>query len=361
MNVLEWLRNFLSQPRNEFFTGVNDDPRCDSEKERDWDHAERLAVAPVNPFDNQQILVSPYPYENQNRTSSCVPHGVGLALAIERKMDVGGYERLSWIFNYRLRANYPAEGCYLQNVFDNYKKIGAPLYTTLPDPQFEWDANSIVLTPQMYTEAEIFKGLSYYTLTAGFNNIETLAGIASKGHAVPILIYGQSDEWGLEYPTVNNAGLSKSEAEIVHCVCILPNSGFVKDGVRYVTIQDSARFGAKSLRHVSESFIKARSYAAGYWDTVVPIGAGPVPRHKFTRALRVGASGGDVEALQKLFISEGLLPSDMATGYFGGRTLSALHAFQSKYASDILTPNGLTAPTDLFGPSSIAKANFLCA
>lgn len=359
MNFSWFWSLFSSQPK--YYTGVNEDPRLPSQQDHDYAHEERVAATPEDPFGNMQILQSPYPYENQFNTSSCCPHGVGLALAIERKADLGQYQRLGWLFNYRQRSNYADQGCYLQNVFDNYRHFGAPLYTSAPDVPNESIANAMVLTPQQYNEAEIFKGLNYYTVKSNFNDITTLSSIAQQGHGVAILIYAQSEEWGLDYPYIKYSNLRSTNAEIVHCICILPNSGFIKDGKKYVTIQDSAHFGAKTIRYLSEDFIKARVYAAAYWDTVASLGSGTTPKYHFTRSLRVGMSGDDVRALQQLFIAQGLLPTDCMTGYFGGRTLAALHAFQSKYANEVLTPNVLNAPTDLFGPASIAKANQLCA
>lgn len=47
------------------------------------------------------------------------------------------------------------------------------------------------------------------------------------------------------------------------------------------------------------------------------------------------------------------------TSFFGTRTLAAVRAFQSRYATEILAPVGLTAPTGFWGPSTRAQANAL--
>lgn len=355
MNFLDWLFGAVSPT----FTGVLPDQRPDTEKQKDWLHEERQLAGAPNPFAGAKIVDSPYYYENQNRTFSCVPHGVGLALAIERKADTGQYVRIAQMFPYRLRINYPGPGSVLSNIFDLYKAQGAPLFTTLPTPQTEDQANAVVLNTQEYNEAALFKGLDYYTIGVP-NDINTIANIAAQGHGVAILIYGQSDEWGIDYPHVIYNSLTRSEADIVHCVCVLPNSGFIENGTKYVTVQDSAWFGAKKLRYLSEDFVRQRVFGGGYWDKVATVGGGPKPHYTFTKVLKVGATGPEVKAMQQLLISEQLLPSDCCTGLFGGKTLAAVHAFQNKYAADILLPLSLNAPTDTWGAACIAKANVLC-
>lgn len=342
-------------------TGVVPDERPEEKKDKDWAHEERALAKPLGPFDHPQMEKSPYPFEKQWYTSSCTAHGVGCALAIERKADVGGYTRLAWCFAYRLRSNYPSEGCWLQDVFEIYRKFGAPLYATLPTPEREYQANAMVLTQPMYDEAAIFKGFNYYMVKEKWNDINVLGDIAQMGHAVPILVYATTGEWSKKYPTLDQPNLRAADADISHCVEVLPNSGFMRNGKKYLVIQDSASFGGVNLRYLDEAFIKARCFGAGYWDRVVPLGSGPHPKFEFPRDLKVGMTGTDVKMMQKLFIAEGLLANENATGKFYGKTLAALHAFQDKYASEILTPNGLTKATDTFGPASRKVANRLCA
>ncbi len=86
--------------------------------------------------------------------------------------------------------------------------------------------------------------------------------------------------------------------------------------------------------------------------------AGQAPTGNITRTLQVGSSGDDVTALQGLLIKEGLLSSS-ATGYFGELTKAAVIKFQEKYASEVLTPNGLTAGTGTVGPSTRNRINQL--
>jgi hypothetical protein len=352
----EWLRYLF---KSDHFTGALDVPGAPVPATA-YLHEERLIARATNAFGNAKIANSPYPYEDQKQVGSCVPHGVGLALAIARKYLTGTYVRLSWAFVYRLRGNFPQAGAWLSDIFLLYQKRGAPLYTTLPDPDDETTANALVLSGQMSLEAEIFEGLEWYTMQSSFNDIGELAAVAQEGKGVAIIIFATYEEWAQVYPKIIEPNLNASTAGIRHCICILPDSGFIEGGVRYVAIQDSALFGNIPLRYLSEDFIKRRVYGAGYWNKVNIIGSGAKPHYTFTKVLALGARSPEVKAVQQLLISEGLLPSDCATGLFAGRTLAAVHAFQNKYATEILLPLGLNAPTDTWGSMCIAKANKLC-
>ncbi len=277
-------------------------------------------------------------------------------------MDAKEYARLAWLFNYRLRPNYPTAGAWPQGQFDLYRKLGAPLFNVLPDKpgMTEADATAIQITDQMYNEAAPYKGNEYFQFETP-NDIDKIAAVAEFGHGVPIIFYSRYDEWAREYPVIIDPTLqNRADNPVRHCVCVLPNSSFVENGTRYVTVQDSALFAGLSLRHVSEDFIKARVFGGGYWDSVQLLGGGSYPTHVFTKAIKYGDTGPEVLAMQQLFVAERVLPADCLTGNFRGRTLAALHAFQNKHAADILVPLKLTAPTDTFGSMSIKVANILC-
>ena len=88
----------------------------------------------------------------------------------------------------------------------------------------------------------------------------------------------------------------------------------------------------------------------------------------FTENLKVGSTGSQVMALQKLLNSDATtqLGSSGAgspgneTSYFGSITKAGVIKFQNKYASEVLAPVGLATGTGYWGPSSRAKANTLC-
>ena len=358
-SVLNWLLGLFK--KNPYFTGVLKDNRTAAEIAQDYMHEERVApAAGADPFGNSQMTSSPYPYVNQFGTSSCVCHAAGLALAIERKNQTGNYSPVAPIFAYRLRSNYAGEGSIPANIFSIYANTGAPLEATLPTPQTEQQANMLTLTPQMYNEAAIFKGNLYFKLGTA-NDIAAIAQIAQEGHAVSICLFATYSEYAKQIPTVDNPTLTQDAAEVQHEVCVIPYSGFTLNGVRYVCIQDSAWFGGFKFRYLSEDFIKARVTESRYWTSVSVLATGTPPKYTFTQPLSVGMQSNEVKQMQLLLISEGLLPTDCATGYFGGLTLAGVKAFQEKYAADVLLPAGLTAPSGFWGNYTIKKANLLCS
>lgn len=88
----------------------------------------------------------------------------------------------------------------------------------------------------------------------------------------------------------------------------------------------------------------------------------------FTQNLKQGATGAEVMALQKFLNSNGFTVATSGAGSagsetstFGPATKAAVIKFQNQYASDVLTPVGLSTGTGYWGASSRAKANTMCS
>lgn len=344
------------------FTGVIADVRSEAQKLLDWKTQEMSSgLAPSVFADSPQIITSPYPLENQQATSSCIPHGVTLAYGIETQKINKAFARLSKMMPYRLRSNYPGEGMYLQECMNIMNNVGSCLFETMPDVTDENTANSLVISPEAYNEGLIYAGVSYYSFTDS-TDFDLMAQFASNNFAVPIVIWASLNEWVQQYVNPTDTTITEETAVVQHCICVLPNGNFTINGTRYVTIQDSEPWGGFQIRYVSEAFIRARCKdAAVFIKENLQFGIGSEPIHTFdtTQTLSLGMTGAEVTALQNVLIYEGLLPANLNTSYFGGRTYAGVKAFQDRYASDILTLNGLTSSTGIAGPATLAKMNSL--
>jgi ABC-type transport system substrate-binding protein len=82
---------------------------------------------------------------------------------------------------------------------------------------------------------------------------------------------------------------------------------------------------------------------------------------QFKSSLQVGSQGDEVTELQKCLAKDSeIYPEGEITGYFGSKTKTAVIKFQEKYASEILTPYGLSEGTGAVRQSTRTKLNELC-
>lgn len=82
---------------------------------------------------------------------------------------------------------------------------------------------------------------------------------------------------------------------------------------------------------------------------------------KITAELKKGNQGDQVRLLQECLATDPSVYSlGTVNGVFGPSTLTAVKAFQEKYKSEVLTPNGLSSATGTVGPSTREKLNEVC-
>lgn len=91
--------------------------------------------------------------------------------------------------------------------------------------------------------------------------------------------------------------------------------------------------------------------------TLLPVSAVCTPY--LTESLRRGDRKEPVKTLQAFLKSQNLFAYPELTTFFGPITFQAVMDFQQKYASDILTPISLSAPTGFVGEMTLKKINEL--
>ena len=94
-------------------------------------------------------------------------------------------------------------------------------------------------------------------------------------------------------------------------------------------------------------------------------GGGTAWCHTFNQNLGVGKNDDEVSYLNGALMRSGLIVAGERNGdrrnenVYDEVTAADVSRFQEKYRADILTPNGLSAPTGYFGPATRAKMNSL--
>lgn len=309
---------FLSIFKKKYPTGVAVDTRAQADKDLDYLH-EEIAGDAVPVYKSGMTGLNQYPDENQNQTQSCVAHASTIAYT-------KGDPRLSKMFFYRFRSNYPQAGMALQDAGSIAKNIGSCLYQTLPNMQTEEQANQIGVSTAETTEASMHKVKNYVQIQNP--TIDAITSVINQGNPVAILIYSSYREWATQFPQLLD-NVSFTTAPVRHCICVV--DAFTLNGRKYLKIQDSAWFGGMSIRYISEEFLAARCYGAIYFIKLDPA-TSPKPTYHFGYDLKQGDNNEEVEYLQKRLMYEGTFPAVQApTGFFGGITLKAVKDYQTKH------------------------------
>jgi hypothetical protein len=332
------------------------DSRPQSQREKDYSTQEIASAGEkVEVFKNKQIKKFTIAEFNQWYVGSCVPHGFITQLVYE---GVITEEQAKGMFlrAYRKRINYPGAG---SNGVDMYNQIKSGQSTDFPTPEKFREAMATAMPYILGTK--LIKDFTYFL----YQDKKTYQWLAddipadiAQGKAVSIFFFATDEEWSKEYVEVIDPDYKlTAESEIRHCVCLVPKGDFTKNGKRWLTVQDSAKFGKRGLRYVEfDSFLKSRLYFAA---KVYANGTVPVPPVVITTRPTVPCKQGDrgsaVLELQAFLVKHGKLEAQYQTGYYGALTSKAVLWWQlehwEKFTSNI--PQLLELGGQNWGPQSI--------
>ena len=322
------------------FTGVIDDPRSDFDKNKDYQHEELFGRGVYLWKEKAMEDWKSYPIRNQNGSGMCGAFSCAKALGINNKMETGQYVDLSPVYIYNQRLNN-SSGMWMQNMFDIACNGGSPT-----DPDYKSDgitddmAKAMGFTEDQKKEAMQYRGKNYVFITD--RNIDNIASVVDQGMTPILLMRCNFKEWTNE-PTVVD-GITEQDYNVNHFIPVVDATLY--KGKKCLIIEDSwgQQYGYKGRRILSEDFIKARVFYAGY-IVDLPTADLNKPKHTFNRDLVFGTRGEEVIALQKCLVWEGLLKPEFVTGYFGNYTMKAVMDFQTKYKNEVLKPAGVKVAT----------------
>jgi len=353
-----------------FKTGAGIDERTDEQKAKDWNPEEAFAPTPVLWVTKSfQQIESEIKVEsiNQGGTSRCVSEYAGIALETAELKESGRKVVFSRRDIYCRRANRPYEGMSMPDLFKLMRE-GACLESQLPST----DLLEHVINRPYDVTVDMIQARNSFASEASFTwqkwTIDDVARTISEGTPVCLFWYFDNhshNEWWRATPVILNKDLSVRSSESARHQAAAVNFCLI-DGVKNLIILDSAGQGTGAgvkgnIRYITEEFFMVRCHGAGFAIDKKNLDYKPAPkedlRYNFTRNLENGSRGPDVEALQKILVSEGCLKLKTPTQFYGGMTQAGVKKFQEKYALVILTPLGLRKGTGFFGSSTRAFVN----
>lgn len=351
-----------TEDKVQFISGAGIDYRVEEQKEKDYRPQEAFALGALNwrekTIEEIESNIKATSI-SQGFTSRCVSEYAGIALEYAEYFESGQRIVFSRRDIYARRFNRPAGGMAMWDLFKLMRE-GACLESQLPSNQiYEAEIN------QPYDVTAEMKGArAKYSAGSSFTwntwTIDDIANIVQGGIPVCLFWYfdnNNNDEWWNPTPTVKKEVDLFADATGRHQASAVDFC--MKDGKKHLVVMDSAGQGTglgtkKNLRLVSEDFLKARCYGAGFTIDKKNLDYKPTEdiHYNFTRTLRNGMRGDDVKVLQKILVLEGCMVLQTPTGYFGGLTEAGVKKLQEKYSDAILKPLGLKKGTGIFANST---------
>jgi len=338
-NIKKYMNEFI-----EDYNGIAPDPRTDAEKAKDFQHSELFAMAPSPTWEEREP--KKFPIFNQDGSLACVGFAVAKILGIDEVFEGREFVHLSPRDIYTRRQNQGSGGMWLPDALNIARKHGATLEALVPSENLnETDQNNKSdITPETDKVAQVYKSSGYIELPI---DIDQIAAITTMGKGVLLGHRFDYNEW-TDFPTVDPS----SKKSVGHATAGVDN--VLVNGKKYIVMEDSwgpgyAKFGQ---RYLSEEWLKARSFYAGYTlNFVYDPNENKKPQHFFTNWMKRGDKNADVAAMQDILKFEGMFPTNVqSTGQYGPVTQRGVLLFQNKYL-------GTNNKGRQAGPKTIAKLN----
>ena len=349
----------------DFKNGAKIDTRPAEEKAKDFKLEELVAsAAPVAWKEKERAKWRTFPDQQQDGSGSCVAQTAKKLAGINLWLKEGTYVEFSATPLYAARSNRPEGGMIGVEAFEIWRKDGMTLEALVSSKNMSDAAMDSAKVEQYEKDiAKVFCLSNHVGLPTG--DIDIVAStIQQTGKGVMTWFYFTNAEWSPEVPVIKEALALNSSKALRHSVTAV--DFFLYQGKKALLIEDSAHFGGRTRRIVTEDFFKARNWYARYGTTFkFQEGAGTVkPKHTFLRDLafsEIFFTDTEVAALQDCLKYDGSFPANAdSTGYYGAVTAKAVMAFQRKYAvaseAEIISLQGRKV-----GPKTRAVLNELFA
>lgn len=359
-------------------TGGLIDNRPPEAQAKNWIHDEIAAAsAPVNWVEKDPSTYRSFPERFQDQSFSCMAQSGEKTLGVENANVAGVFPVLSAQPVYQGRVNAPQAGMFQYDLFARLTKDLSPLESEVPSQHMSEDQLNVpvVLSGSETADADKYKANSYIFFNVAINtttgkvqnalDIDQVASVIAQGKAVHLMNFFTDAEWWVPYPSLIEADLTLYNGSEHHGVSAVDFTLY--KGEKALIIEDSAGndtgIGGHGQRVVTESFLKARCYGAGY--LIKTLSAPSKPQHVFTQPLTYGmVNNADVTELQAILQYEGFMASIVdgapfaPTGNFFGMTAAALKAWQIAHGIEDFANDPNVADVR-FGQKSIDLANKL--
>jgi hypothetical protein len=224
--------------------GIAPDPRLEEEKAQDFLHKDLYSGLPVTWVEKTDWKL---PSERkQDGSSSCVKQSSATAIEVllKNKISAG---------TYKLRANFPQEGMWLQNCGDLDKNNGTVVEMICPSQNMnEAQMNNLELPKLFNVKITGYRQFDKVTID------QVAEAIQAYGNCI-LIFRSNSNEWKVT-PTYNGTPITFG-----HAICAVDFG--LKDGQKVLVCRDSS--GSSRIRYITEDFLNKRGYGAMYYTGAV--------------------------------------------------------------------------------------------